>query len=399
MAKRTISGLYQRNGVWYIDKIYRGQRIRESTGSSDRKEAEQYLIHRLEQLRQQHIYGVRRVRTWREAATRYLVEYKDQPSIGLTALYLEQLDPYIGDRPVDHIDDEALAPYVKDRLAGRLRGSPGKGRSVAPRTINIALERVIRVLNLCARKWRDEARRPWLDTVPMITRLDLRRSTRQPHPLSWEEQSLLFAELPDHLRRMALYKVNSGSREQEVVKLRWDWEIPVPELGTSVFLIPANFGGRHENAGVKNGDERLIVLNRVAKSVIEGQRGLDPLWVFPYGQPDKDGNATAMHRMNDSAWRKARKRAAAMYEQRVKRTAPVGFASIRVHDLKHTFGRRLRAAGVTEEDRKVLLGHKNGSITSHYSAAELGKLIDEANKISATDSRGPALTILRRKAG
>ncbi|WP_336512840.1 tyrosine-type recombinase/integrase [Stutzerimonas chloritidismutans] len=399
MAKRTISGLYQRNGVWYIDKIYRGQRIRESTGSSDRKEAEQYLIHRLEQLRQQHIYGVRRVRTWREAATRYLVEYKDQPSIGLTALYLEQLDPYIGDRPVDHIDDEALAPYVKDRLAGRLRGSPGKGRSVAPRTINIALERVIRVLNLCARKWRDEARRPWLDTVPMITRLDLRRSTRQPHPLSWEEQSLLFAELPDHLRRMALYKVNSGSREQEVVKLRWDWEIPVPELGTSVFLIPANFGGRHENAGVKNGDERLIVLNRVAKSVIEGQRGLDPLWVFPYGQPDKDGNATPMHRMNDSAWRKARKRAAAMYEQRVKRTAPVGFASIRVHDLKHTFGRRLRAAGVTEEDRKVLLGHKNGSITSHYSAAELGKLIDEANKISATDSRGPALTILRRKAG
>ena len=399
MAKRTISGLYQRNGIWYIDKIYRGQRVRESTGSGDRKEAEQYLIHRLEQLRQQHIYGVRRVRTWREAATRYLVEYKDQPSIGLTALYLEQLDPYIGDRPVDHIDDEALAPYVKDRLAGRLRGSPEKGRCVAPRTINIALERVIRVLNLCARKWRDEARRPWLDTVPMITRLDLRRSTRQPHPLSWEEQSLLFAELPDHLKRMALYKVNSGSREQEVVKLRWDWEIPVPELGTSVFLIPADFGGRHENAGVKNGDERLIVLNQVARSVIEGQRGLDPLWVFPYGQPDKDGNATPMHRMNDSAWRKARKRAAAMYEQCFGRTAPAGFASIRVHDLKHTFGRRLRAAGVTEEDRKVLLGHKNGSITSHYSAAELGKLIDEADKISATDSRGPALTILRRKAG
>lgn len=86
-------------------------------------------------------------------------------------------------------------------------------------------------------------------------------------------------------------------------------------------------------------------------------------------------------------------------EQRFNRAAPTGFASIRVHDLKHTFGRRLRAAGVTEEDRKVLLGHKNGSITSHYSAAELGKLIDEANKISATDSRGPALTILRRKAG
>jgi integrase len=78
---------------------------------------------------------------------------------------------------------------------------------------------------------------------------------------------------------------------------------------------------------------------------------------------------------------------------------PGRIIAIRIHDLKHTFGRRLRAAGVTEEDRRALLGHKNGSITSHYSAAELGKLIDEANKISATDSRGPALTILRRKAG
>lgn len=121
--------------------------------------------------------------------------------------------------------------------------------------------------------------------------------------------------------------------------------------------------------------------------------------MFPYGKPDENDDATPVHRMNDSAWKKARKRAAAKYQERFKRPAPTGFASIRIHDLKHTFGRRLRAAGVTEEDRKALLGHKNGSITSHYSAAELGKLIDEANRISATDARGPALTILRRTAG
>jgi len=57
-----------------------------------------------------------------------------------------------------------------------------------------------------------------------------------------------------------MFKVNTGCREQEVCKLRWDWEISVPELGTSVFLIPAEFGGRHENSGVKNRDERLVVL-------------------------------------------------------------------------------------------------------------------------------------------
>ncbi len=375
------------------------QRLQESTGTSNREEAEQYLIHRLEKLRQEKVYGIRRIRSWREAATRYLVECKDMPSIGLAAIYLEQLDPYIGDLPLTHVDDESLAPYIKDKLKPG-RTSTGKVKpGETTRTVNIALEKVIRILNLCARKWRDEEKRPWLDTVPMISKLDEKRSRRTPYPLSWEEQSLLFSELPDHLRRMALYKVNCGSREQEVVKLRWDWEIPVPELDTSVFLIPSDFGGRDKGSGVKNGEERLVVLNAVAKSIIEGQRGLDPVWVFPYGIPDRNGKATPVHRMNDSAWKKARIRAAKKYQERFLRPAPKGFASIRIHDLKHTFGRRLRAAGVTEEDRRALLGHKNGSITSHYSAAELGKLIDEANKISATDSRGPALTILRRKAG
>jgi len=79
------------------------------------------------------------------------------------------------------------------------------------------------------------------------------------------------------------------------------------------------------------------------------------------------------------------------------RPAHPRFASIRVHDLKHTFGRRLKAAGVTEKDRKSLLGHKNGSVTSHYSGAELGQLIEAANKVSATDSRGPVLAILKRR--
>lgn len=383
MARKTITGLSQRNGIWHIDKRVNGERIYESTGTSDRAEAERYLIHRLEKLRQEKVYGVRRVRIWREAATRFLLEAKDQPSIQLTAQYLGQLDPFIGDIPLTHIDDEALKPFVRYKL---------EKDEVSNRTVNIALERVIRVLNMCARKWRDEERRPWLDTVPMITKLEEKRASRKPYPLSWDEQSILLAELPDHLRRMVLYKVNTGCREQEVCKLRWDWEIKVPELNTSVFLIPATFGGRHDNAGVKNRDERLVVLNSVARSIIDQQRGLHPEWVFPYGVP-----AGPMHRMNDSAWRKARVRAAAKWKEIHKTEAHPGFTSIRVHDLKHTFGRRLRAAGVTEEDRKALLGHKNGSITSHYSAAELDQLIEAANKVSATDSRAPALTILKRR--
>lgn len=45
-----------------------------------------------------------------------------------------------------------------------------------------------------------------------------------------------------------------------------------------------------------------------------------------------------------------------------------GLSRGRVHDLKHTLGRRLRTAGVLLETRKVLRGDKTGDITSHYSA-------------------------------
>ena len=102
--------------------------------------------------------------------------------------------------------------------------------------------------------------------------------------------------------------------------------------------------------------------------------------------------------MNDTAWRSARKRAAAKWKKLHGAPAHSGFGRVRVHDLKHTFGRRVRAADVPEEDRKALLGHTVGSISSHYSAAELTKLIEYANRIAATDTRSPALTMLTRRA-
>jgi len=63
--------------------------------------------------------------------------------------------------------------------------------------------------------------------------------------------------------------------------------------------------------------------------------------------------------------------------------------------LKHTFGRRLRAAGVSFEDRQDLLGHRSGKITTHYSAAELASLIEAANRVCDRDGRNPGLVVLK----
>ena len=171
---------------------------------------------------------------------------------------------------------------------------------------------------------------------------------------------------------MALFKVNTGCREQEVCGLRWDWEVQVSDQGTSVFMIPS--------PQVKNGEERVVVLNHVAASVIEGQRGLHSEYVFPY-------SGQRVTRMYNSAWKRARRKAAEKYLKVLGKACPDGFLRIRIHDLKHTFGRRLRAEDVSFEDRQDLLGHKAGRITTHYSAAELRNLIAAANKVCNEDSR------------
>jgi integrase len=87
-----------------------------------------------------------------------------------------------------------------------------------------------------------------------------------------EEQQFLFDQLPSHLLRIALYKANTGCRQEEVCSLRWEWEKQMPEFGSSVFVIPGE--------KVKNTEERCVVLNRIARSMIEEARGMHPVYVF-----------------------------------------------------------------------------------------------------------------------
>ena len=359
MGRRKTPGLVNRGGVWHIDKRVRGRRLCESTGESNLEKAEEYLARRIEETRKALIYGERPKRTFRQAATKYLNENQHKKRIRDEALHLKQLDPFIGDLELRAVHIGALQPFIEMRQKAGIK----------TKSINLALGVVRHILNVAASEWLDDTGLTWLQHPPKIKLLKV-TDARKPYPLSWDEQTRLFGKLPGHLARMALFKVNTGCREQEVCSLRWEWEIEVPELETSVFLIPEE--------KVKNGEERLVVLNRVVRSIVESVRGDHDTHVFTYC-------GRRLRRMNNSAWRRARRK--------------VGLPQVRIHDLKHTFGRRLRAAGVSFEDRQDLLGHKSGRITSHYSAAELGNLIEAANKVAGQGSRkSPALVVLKKKA-
>jgi hypothetical protein len=81
---------------------------------------------------------------------------------------------------------------------------------------------------------------------------------------------------------------------------------------------------------------------------------MHPVYVFV--RRNKDGLTVPVKKMNNTGWRSARERAADAWGRVHGTVAPQGFRRVRVQDLKHTFGRRLRAAGVSFENRQDFLG-------------------------------------------
>ena len=265
------------------------------------------------------------------AATKYLKE-EDKKSLPRDAQALKRVIPFIGHLPLSYIHMGTLEPYLKERK-----------QIVSNGTINRELAVIRRILTLAARVWRDENNQPWLREAPLL-RL-LKSNGRKPYPISWEEQHRLMLQLPEHLANIVLFALNTGCRDQEMCKLKWS------EFQNGMFVLS---GDR-----TKNGEERIVPLNSIAKNLILSlPRESD--YVFTYkGKP--------MNRITGSAWKTARIKS--------------DLLQCRAHDLRHTFGRRLRSAGVGLEDREDLLGHKSNRITTHYSRAEIDNLLIAVEKI------------------
>jgi len=207
--------------------------------------------------------------------------------------------------------------------------------------------------------WRDEQGRPWLDTAPLLPTIP--GTKRKPRPISVIEQDRLTKGMPQYLADMTLFALHTGLRDQEICGLQWRHESRIDGISETVFTIT------EERA--KNGHERTVPLNSVARSIVDRYRGQSE-FVF-----HRNGNR--LERMNNRAWRKARESAS--------------LAEVRVHDLRHTFGMRLRALGVSFEDRQDLLGHHAGHITTHYSKVETARLI-ECVELLCEDKHQPELT-------
>jgi integrase len=361
MERTRSKGIFtDADGTKVVDKVYKGRRITCRLGKISQNEAEEWLNKQLVGLRQAVLFGENPRRTFQDGVLKHFAEEAirltkkyggtpDEPSpkaqeqLDTLAWHMKMLVPVIGPMPLDEVSDDTLKPFVAKR----------ERDGVSPTTIKRSLEVVRVILNKAARKWR-ENRRPWLTVQPPAITMPRNPNPHTAAPISREEERSIFGRLPLHLARMCQFKVNTGLREQEVCGLRWEWE-HVMGNQPSVFVIPP---GSHKGGSF----HRIVVLNSVARSVIEAVRGMDEHFVFVSPRTKKPLGC-----LNNNPWQKARRLA--------------GLPFIRIHDLKHTYGERLEAAGVDFEVKQVLLGHKNGSVTSHYSGPRIAALLAAAEKV------------------
>lgn len=326
-------------GRYFIDKRYRGVRIGMRVGAITQEQAE----HRLQVEMQRVDIDLQRAShprpLFRDCAVRYLAQCKDKRSLEAIRIHVRLLLPHIGLLEPQQVHDATLAPFIEERIAG--------GASTT--TVNRSLEVVRTILTRASRSYRDDDGHPWLEAIPPLITM-LRESRRLPYPITWSEQDRLFPRLPEHLQRMVLFAVNTGLRDNNVCGLEWTWEVFVPEVARSVFIVPAE--------AFKSRRDHVVILNDAAWSIVQTQRGLHPIWVFPF-------RGQRIGTMNNTGWQKARR--------------AVGLRGVRIHDLRHTFACRLRAAGVPAEDRAALLGHAEHSMSGHYASGDVGRLVEKAN--------------------
>src|SRR6516225_3608377 len=111
MGRKKAPGLVMRAGTWHVDKYVFGRRICQSAGTARLEEAEKMLARVMEEARQAQVYGVRPVRTFEQAAAKYVLEHQHKRSLEDDISRRKGLLPWIGSVPLDKLHMGVLQPW------------------------------------------------------------------------------------------------------------------------------------------------------------------------------------------------------------------------------------------------------------------------------------------------
>ena len=316
---------------WVIRGTLRRIRVEESTGTSDKRAAEEILIKREAEILEQSIHGRRATETFASAALSYL---KEGGSKRFTVPVIR------------HFGTTALS---QDR-PGRAR--PGSEEGLSER---LAIDTQRQFYAIASAILHHAARRGWCPK-PIIE-----RPSTPPGRIRWltiDEADSLIAACSDHLRPLVIFMLYTGARTGEALWLDW----------RDVDLTRAHV----QFPKTKNGDARGVPLHPRVVAALANLEGRNSGEVFrrpdgmPYSRPRSADDTSAGTRIK-TAFKAACRRA--------------GIEDFHPHDCRHTF-----ATWHYQENRDLgglmkLGGWKTMSMVMRYAHVNVGELQHTINKL------------------
>jgi len=334
-------GIYRRgdSSHWWISVyLSDGRRIRQSTGTEDRSEAEALLAKlKLESFREEN-FGIKPEHAWQEAVVRYLASKETLRSFRDLQRICRMLDPYLGQLTLSRINGDAIWSVTQGELH----------RGNAPATVNRYLATIRNVLRSARDEWQ------WIDRVPKIRLLP--GEVQRDRWLTHEEAQRLLKACAPHLAALVKFALATGCRAREITGLEWS---RVDVARKTAWLDRT-----------KNGTPRGVPLNVDAIAVLQAERGKHPQYCFTYRGEPIGWDVT------NTAWQTALRRA--------------GITDFRFHDLRHTWASWHRQAGTSCDELKDLGGWKSRSMVDRYAKFATENLLSAASRI---ESKGDHIVI------
>lgn len=339
---KSNSGIYQRNGIWYIDFIApSGKRVRRSAQTKEKREAEElrdklkYEAWRISQL------GEKPKRIWDEAALRWIQEKSHKKTIADDMAKINTLTQLRGVF-LHHIDRDLIHSIVAKL--------PCKNS-----TKNRYLSLIRSILRAAVNKWE------WLEKVPYIE--EYKEDNGRIRWLKPEEaQRLIDVAKPRYFADLIIFSLNTGLRQANVLGLKWNQV----DLERKVCWFHSD--------EMKAGQALGVALNQTAVSVLERQIGRHETFVFvnKRGKPITD--------INSRYWKSSLDEA--------------GIEDFTWHDLRHTWASWLVQRGVPLRVLQEMGGWKTLAMVQRYSHLSPEHLHQHAevlhNLVGSTDT-GSAL--------
>jgi integrase len=327
--------LYKQPGssVWWLNLSHHGERIRESTGETDREAAQRVHDERKAQL--WAVTPALRGRTW-GAAVQHWCALQERSDSEL--LSLAKFGRLYGDRKLIDVTRES----IDTALAGfcKTPGTYTRYRTMIAAILNAAKEE------------------GWLREVPKLAQRKPKKQSKTRVWLTPEEWAKLYEQLPGHMRPMAHFSIETGLRQANVLGLTW----ARVDLARKLVWVEG------EDA---KGDEAISVpLSIAALNVLRSLQDQHTEFVFTYrGKPIKEVKTAFL---------------AACVRAGVGHYTPGGeYKGFKWHGFRHTWATWHVQNGTPLDVLQKLGGWKDLRMVmkyAHHSPGHLAQFADNATK-------------------